>query len=362
MNKKILIINPFGIGDVIFSTPLAETLKNEFPESKISYVCNRRASEFMSANPLVEKVFIYEKDDYRKLWKHSKIKCLKKILSFLACVKRWKPDISIDLSLGYQYSMLAAFIGLKKRIGFNYKKRGIFLTDPVELDTFKNRHVIEYYFDTLKSFNISREKYIKKSKIYLSEKTLNSIIDKLKKIGINDKDFLIGMMPGCGASWGSDAKYRRWDKNKFSLLADRLAEKYKAKIMLLGNSEEKTICDYIIDNTKSNIINFCGKTDIKELMGIISRCKFIVTNDGGPLHMAVGLGIKSVSIFGPVDELVYGPYPQSEDHVVVSIKNLKCRPCYKKFRYTKCNNRLCLDRVSVEEVLKASESLIKHEV
>ena len=359
MTKKIIIVNPLGIGDVIFSTSIIETLKKEFPQSKIGYICNRRSSELMSANPFLDKVFIYEKDDYRKAWKWSKVKCLKKIWVFINSIRRWKPDISIDLSLGYQYSMFAAFLGIKQRIGFDYKKRGIFLTDAIEVDSFHGRHVIEYYLDALRSFNISREKYIKAPKIYLSEEALKPVEDKLRRVGIKQNDILIGMIPGCGASWGSDAKYRRWDKNSFALLANKLVQKYEVKIILLGNSEEKTICEYIKNNTKDNIINFCGKTNIKELMSVISKCKLIITNDGGPLHIAVGLRVKSVSIFGPVDERVYGPYPKSENHVVISIKNFKCRPCYRKFRYTKCDNRLCLDLISVEEVLKASGSLIK---
>ena len=358
MKKKILIINPFGIGDVIFSTTLVETLKKEFPENEIGYICNRRASELMSANPFVKKVFVYEKDDYRKAWKKSKIKCLKKILLFLTSVKKWKPDISIDLSLGYQYSMFAVLIGIKKRAGFNYRKRGIFLTDAVEVDAFQGRHVIEYYLDALRSFNISREKYIRTPKIYVSEETLKSVEDKLQNNGINEKDLLIGMIPGCGASWGNDAKYRRWDKDKFALLVDKLIEKYNAKVILLGNIKEKVICDSIVDVAKGKVINLCGATNIKELMGIIAKCRIIITNDGGPLHIAVGLGVKSVSIFGPVGEVVYGPYPDNKQHIVISRKNLECRPCYKKFRYVKCNNRLCLDLIKVEEVLEASGSLI----
>jgi len=209
MKKNILIVNPFGIGDVIFSTPLIETLKKEFPESKISYVCNRRASELMSANPFLEKVFIYEKDDYRKVWKKSRIKCIKKILLFLASIKRWKPDISIDLSLGYQYSLFARLVGIKKRIGFDYKNRGKFLTDGIRIFGFDKKHVIEHYLDTLSPFKIKQEKIVTTPKIYVSEETLEWAREFLQSKGITKIDTLIGIIPGCGASWGNDAKYRR---------------------------------------------------------------------------------------------------------------------------------------------------------
>ena len=86
MTKKILITNPFGIGDVIFSTPLIEALKKYYPYSYIGYICNRRVSGLISTNPNLDKVFVYEKDEYRKIWRNSKIKCLIKIFSFLKSI------------------------------------------------------------------------------------------------------------------------------------------------------------------------------------------------------------------------------------------------------------------------------------
>ena len=166
------------------------------------------------------------------------------------------------------------------------------------------------------------------------------------------------MIPGCGASWGLDANQRRWDKANFAILADKLIEKYGAKIILLGSPKETVICDAVQKSTTKNVINHCGKTSMTELAGILAKCKAVVTNDGGPLHMAVGLGVKTVSIFGPVDEAVYGPRPAA-DHVVVSKKGLVCRPCYKNFKYKKCDNRLCLSEITVKEVLNACEKVLE---
>ena len=74
--------------------------------------------------------------------------------------------------------------------------------------------------------------------------------------------------------------------------------------------------------------------------------------------MAVGLGLKTVSIFGPVDEKIYGPYPINKDHVVVSKSDVSCRPCYKKFKYKICENRTCLTSIKPEEVLEAADKLL----
>jgi ADP-heptose:LPS heptosyltransferase len=102
--KKILIINPFGVGDVLFSTPLIRALEKAHPDSSIDYVCNKRAHGIIKDNPRISRIHIFEKDDYRKLWKESKLKCLKDLYVFLKTLDRAGYDAAIDMSLGYQWS------------------------------------------------------------------------------------------------------------------------------------------------------------------------------------------------------------------------------------------------------------------
>jgi len=67
--NKILIINNFGIGDVLFTTPLIRNIRANYPDAFIGYVCSLRASSVLENNPCLNKIYIYEKDDYRVLWK-----------------------------------------------------------------------------------------------------------------------------------------------------------------------------------------------------------------------------------------------------------------------------------------------------
>ena len=359
MTKKILIINPFGIGDVIFSTPLIEILKKSFPGCFIGYICNRRVSELIASNPFLDKIFVYEKDEYRDIWNHSKIKGIRKILDFLKEIKHEKFDLSIDLSLSYKHSLFMKLIGIKERVGLNYKNRGRFLTRKVDIDGFDNKHVAEYYLDVLRLLEIDLSQYKIASRIYASAKS-SAFGDKfLAENKISESDLLIGIAPGCGESWGHDAYRRRWDQKNFADLANALIDKWKAKIVLLGNLKEADICKDVLSLAKSRLINYCGKTSIEDLIGILGKCRLLITNEGGLLHMAAGLGVKTVSLFGPVDERSYGPCFAEGVHIVVSRKDLPCRPCYKKFKYNDCDKKLCLEMITVDEVLRAAEEVLK---
>src|SRR3989338_1165696 len=217
---KILIVNPFGIGDVIFSTPLVEVLKARFSGSRIGYVCNARAYEVIKTNPFLEKIFVYEKDDYRVCWQIHKAECVRKIWRFLNSIRNEKFDLSIDLSLGYQYSMFLKFLGVKRRLGFNYRERGIFLTDRIDVDGFHDKHVIEYYLDLARLLGVDTAGCDIRPRVYINESERALLSDLLKKLNISGGELVIGIVPGCGASWGIDAKYRRWDRKNFAALAD----------------------------------------------------------------------------------------------------------------------------------------------
>jgi heptosyltransferase-2 len=356
--KKILIVNPFGIGDVIFSTPLIEILKNSHPDLFIGYVCNKRAYEVIRSDQKIDRFFIYEKDEYRAIWKKSKIRCAKQIIDFLNGIKKERFNAVIDLSLGYQSGLLLKIIGIRNRFGFNYRKRGRFLTGKIDMDGFSEKHVIEYYCDILKFFGIDPQNYILAPKVYLADQDARWADNFMKENAISGQDLMVGVVPGCGASWGQDAKYRRWEKEKFARVADTLAEKYKAKVILFGDSKDVELCNSVKSIMEHDAVLTCGKTTIGEFLCLASRCALIVTNDGGPLHMSASLGVKTVSIFGPVDEKVYGPYPPSVNHLTITAR-VPCRPCYKNFKYVKCERQECLRNIKVEDVVSAADALLK---
>ena len=356
--RKILIINPFGIGDVIFSTPLIAALKKNSQENYIGYVCNKRTSELVSANPGIDKVFVYEKDEYRDIWKRSKTECLKKILEFLARIRKERFDISIDLSLGYQYSMLCMFIGIKKRVGFDYRSRGRFLTSKIGLESFDDKHVIDHYLDMLKPLGIEAGERTG-PKVYVPDRDLQWAEKALKGNGITTKDTAVGIICGGGASWGADAGYKHWDGDRFAALADKLVDTCGVKVIFLGDKKESVIVRSVRRAMKNASADLTGGTTVMQMAAVMKKCKAVITNDGGPLHVAVGLGVGTVSIFGPVDEKTYGPYPESDKHIVISKSYVACRPCYKKFKYNRCENRICLDSITVAEVYTAAEKVLK---
>ncbi len=357
--KKILILNPFGIGDVLFTTPFIAALKENFAESFIGYICNVRTQPLLVNNPAIDKIWIFEKDEYRSLWKNSKIDFLKKLKGFLSEIKNEHFDVVFDFSLNSQYSFFLMFLGIPKRIGYDFKGRGRFLTSKVEIDGYSNRHMVEYYNLLLESLGDFHSKAGENLSVYLSEQEKKEARDFLQDKEIKQGDLVIGFAPAGGASWGEQAPYKHWSYENFAKLADILISKHDAKIIIFGTRNETDICQEMANSMSFNATNLCGQTDLRQFAGLLSECNLLICNDGGPLHLSVAVETKTVSVFGPVDEIVYGPYPPSPNHIVIKA-DVECRPCYEKFRFNeKCNNQICLNSINFDETIKAAQQLLK---
>lgn len=354
--KKILIINPFGIGDCLFTTPVAKAIKDTYPQSYIGYWCNMRVEDILKRNPYIDKIFALSRGDIKKIYRASKWRGISVFLKLLYRIKREKFELALDFSLDQRYSLISKIIGIKRRLGYNYKNRGIFLTAKLPLTEYWHRHVTEYYLDLLHMLDIHAKTYNLILTVTQEDKFKGR--DILAKHGARPEDLIIGIAPGAGASWGKDASFKHWPAENFAKLADALIKQYHAKVIILGDELEMPIAQRMMCAMSENPIDLAGKTTLRELISVISNLQIMVANDGGPLHMAVAEGIKTVSIFGPVDENVYGPYPESRSHIVVSA-NINCRPCYEKFRMPVCDRyNECMNSISAERVFEAVKQLI----
>jgi heptosyltransferase-2 len=356
--KKFLIINPFGIGDVLFTTPVIRSIKESLPASIIGYWCNERIGDILQDNPCVDKVFALSRGDLKRISSYSRMQGLRRSWGLFSNLKKERFDISLDFSLEHRYSLISKLAGIRRRIGFNYKKRGRFLTDSLDILGYQDKHVVEYYLGLLDFIGV-RPAVNPRLELFIAQEAKDKVEALFNDLGINSKDQVIGIAPGAGASWGKDAGYKHWPAERFAQVADKLSHDLGARALLLGDGKERQLVEKIIKASSSQPLDLVGKISLKELVAVIERLDLLIANDGGPLHMAVALGVKTVSIFGPVDELVYGPYPASAKHIVIK-NDLNCRPCYRDFRFKGCdNNRLCLEGVGVDEVYKTARSLMR---
>lgn len=351
--EKILVINPFGIGDVLFTTPFLNNLRHHLPGCHIGYVGNRRTAPLLEAHKDVDAVYVYERDEFDSLYKTSKQRFYREVYGFINEIKQQRYDVVFDFSLNPMINALTFLGRIPHRVGFNYRNRGRFLTEKIPFRAFEGRHVVEFYLGLLEAVGLPPHSRALSVNVPPADQQWADDFFKETKAG----RLKVGVLPGAGASWGANARFRRWDIAKYSVLVDKIVAKHDAQIILMGDSSEKDLCSGIAGNNPGNITQAFGRTSLTQLAALIARCDVVVLNDGGPLHIAVAVGTRTVSIFGPVDQQVYGPWGDPARHVVVCA-DIICRPCYRNFRMSRCDHISCLERIQVNDVLLKLEQFL----
>jgi heptosyltransferase-2/heptosyltransferase-3 len=352
--ERVLIINIFGIGDVLFSTPLIRNVKKNYPHAVIGYIANSRTAPFLRNNPHVDQIFIYDRDEFHGLWQHSKRQYFQKGWQFFQAVKKGRFQVVFDLSLNGTFALLTGLAGIGQRVGYDYRKRSPWLTTKLSLTGYEGRHVVDYYCGLLET--LGWRVFDRHLEWPHSQEDMAWAENFLQQHGLSQEKTIIALHPGGGASWGRDAVFKRWPAANYARLADKIIENLKTAIILMGDYSEIDLCQKITEQMRHHPVVTVGQTSLGQMAALLSRCRLAVVNDGGPLHIAVAAGIQTLAVFGPVDEKVYGPYPAA-GHRVVSA-NVVCRPCYRQFRRARCEHISCIQGITVEQVLSQVTALL----
>ncbi len=361
--SRILFVNPFGIGDVLFSSVLVSRVKALCPDAHLAFLANRRVETLLRGIKAIDRVWVLERDEWRATWRRDKAGFLKSAWGMFRALQKERYDIVFDLSLSDAYGFWFMLMGVPVRAGFRFRGRGKFLNHALPLNGYADKHVAEYQMDLLGLFDDIPQRGEQFAGAAARMDYCPAVEEKesaermLRDHGFPDEsslDVLIGIAPGGGESWGRDAGVKRWPPAHYARLIERLRGRgYRA--VLLGGSADMEVAGQVQHHLQNECPSFAGRLSLAETAAIMRRCSFLLTNDGGLLHLAVAQDIPTASFFGPTDARVYGPYPRSGRHLVLT-RDLSCSPCYKNFRMPPCPfDRACLEQLSVEEAAQRIE-------
>lgn len=159
--------------------------------------------------------------------------------------------------------------------------------------------------------------------------------------------------PWIGLHSGARAPARRWPTEYFAAVADTLARRFDAQIILTGSNDELMTVQEVQQRMTTRAMNVAGKTSLGGLAALISKLDLFITNDTGPAHIANAVDTPSITLFGPVDPVRWA----SRDHVRHPIlrQPVSCSPC--TFRECPIDHR-CLRWITPDRVVAQAEALL----
>lgn len=348
--ENILIMRSGAIGDVLMTTPLIRGVKKKFPKAHISYLVGEWSKDALRNNPTIDELIVFDDAIIVK-------KRLFQVLRLIKRLRKRKFDLCLVLDKSYLWNLFAFFCGIPARYGFSRGWEGFSNTKSVPFDGTKNE--LEYYLKIGKMLGIE----IKNKKMELRQD--KEFADKFVRRNISpdwSKKFMkknpqwkfwfdnkiIGIGAGGARNPGQEAPLKRWPKERYVSLINRLSGKYH--IILFGNAGDIEINMDIIRSVKKSKKKVMSVTNltIQQSAALIDKCKYFITHDSGLACIAATTKTRPIIIFGPTSEKRFAP-----KNAVIIKKNIDCSPCYDAYgKFADCKDNKCMKNVEVSNILK----------
>ncbi len=342
--RKILIRGTNWIGDAVMSIPALREIRRIFQRSEIVLLVRPWVRDVYSAVEFVDRVSEYDKQVYQG-WRG-----LRRLAEEL---EREQYDMAILLQNAFEAAFLAWSARIPIRLGYARDARSVFLTHPCRIDPrLRDFHQAYYYLGVLTCAGLlegqppwERPGYQLNIRIGIREEDSKAAVEILQAHGIDRGQPVIGLNPG--AYFGGA---KRWLTDRYAKVADELALRHGARIVIFGASGERRIAEEIAGQMKSTSVILAGQTTLGQLMGLLKECRLVITNDSGPMHLAAALDVPQLAIFGSTSEIATGPLSRQAEVIKHPVA---CNPCF--LRECPIDFR-CMTRITVERVIGAAES------
>ena len=299
--KELLVIKLLTLGDAVLVTPTLKAIREKYPSHRITLVTCKGWKDVFEGNPYIDELAVTI-DHPKSSFKPSHY-FYDEITTQYIDKKEWDQVIQLNcLSFAVEY----------KRTGIHFR---------------------DFYAEIAGVYPLKDTKYF----IPITDDHRKTIDKILQQFEIGKKLICIHTNGG----W----TLKNWSENRWIEFAEKIYERYRSKVILVGGKGEAINSPYII--------NLADKLSIKELVALFERADLFVGLDSGPMHIASAANTPIIAMFSVTHAKVGAP---NSDNFITIQAPLSCEiPCGLKHCYKEIN---CTDSISVNTVLKAAEKLL----
>ena len=338
---KILVRVPNWLGDTLMSTPAVTAVRKMFPKAHLAILAKPVFEDFWRSFPGVDGFIPVEKG----------------LSGFQATVDRLKQggfDKALILPTSFSSAFLPFVAGIPERIGWGGEGRDLFLTRVVPHENPRKKHLVSEYLQLVQR-GLEHPLPDKTARLYcpVSKEAKAGHQQVWEDMEVPQKGSYIALAPG--ATYGPA---KRWPLGYWKELIGLLLTERKESLLLLGGLEEEEYLKPLVEGWdlkyQKRVHLLAGRTTPSILGSMLSRCRLLITNDTGPMHVAAGVGIPTVALFGSTSPAWTRSFGKGHE---VIYKHLECSPCFQR---TCPIGYKCLHAISVEEVYRAVVKKLKN--
>jgi heptosyltransferase-1 len=363
---KILLIKLSALGDVVQTIPVLNKLRLRYPAAQLDWLTTPAMAELLRHNPAISNVIEFSRDEWSAPLRPAPFVSAARLAAQL---HRTRYDLVLDLQGQFRSAVFARLSGATVRIGFDRPRADMWAASPRKFPQETRKHAWQgaregswlAYTDHIAVPSIdvhAVDRYLNVGAMlglddsapdfsFPIPQEAHARIDALLDYYEAAKAKVIAMAPG--TIWET----KEWRPGGFAAVARHFLQNGFA-VTLIGSDRERPVCEAVAAAAPGTI-NLAGETTLSELAALLARAAICISNDSGPMHLAVALDRPVVSIFGPTDPVWAGPYRR--DGAVLRV-DLPCSPCYLR-QLSRCmHDHDCMRQLPADAVIERMENFI----
>lgn len=293
--RKILMVDPAFIGDMVRSTPAYRAVKERVPGVRLDAMIFEAGRAVFRHNPNVDRLHVIPQ------------RSLPGQLRTALRLRRERYDVVVNLYTGLRMNFLCWIVGAPLRVGYNFRHRGCFHNRRVPIAT---RTVQTIYrpeeclvlLERAFGWTIAERGMV----FAVFDDDRRAADELLVRLGCAPGEVLVGLHTNCM----SRRDEKLWEPGKFARLADALIAKYRVKVVFTGSDADRGHVESIIAMVKdrAGVVSTAGAASLSVLGALLTRFALFVTLDSGPLHISIAVGTPTFGLVGGVPlDLVIPP-------------------------------------------------------
>jgi lipopolysaccharide heptosyltransferase III len=301
--RSILVIELWNLGDLVLTLPFLTQLRLIFPRARVTLLARRYAKELLQGTDLVddfiETDLTWKSEDSRWNPLHYR---WRELLRVSREIRKRQFHIAFKARMHVREHALLLLSGATRTVAFAFDKADRVLTDPVLIED-ANRNKADDWLRLLEPFGGPLP--ASSGRLAVSNREREWATQFLAEHTVDPQSILVGVHPG------ASIPAKRWPLANFITVVRQLAARPDVTPLVFiepgGYAAE-------LGNIPGAIT---AKVGLREMIGLIDRCRVLVCNDSGPMHIAGALGIHAVAIFGSGIKQWFSPL--GEGHQLISL-------------------------------------------
>lgn len=334
--KRVLLIKPSALGDVVTAVPVLRGLRRTFPKARISWLLSDICAPLVRHDSQLDEAILLNRRELGRFWRSPS--AAKTLCSLPGRLRAEKFDWVIDLQGLLRSGLLTAATRAPLRAGFADAREGawIFYTHRVETD---RSHTVDRNIKLARHLGIDARS--EDMTLQVTEAGGNYAKAFCECCSVDPGSFLI-----CAPATTWPTKMypiRHWRK-VVAAISSRLP------VVLIGTDAEDRFCRQITEGLDINAINLTAKTTVEQMVGLIAASAGVICSDSAAKFIAAATGVDCITLMGPTRVSRTGPYLRGQ----AIVADVPCQGCLRR----RCGHITCMQLIDPADVIAAAEAML----